>query len=189
LALLGWIGITAILALIFGVVGIFATSGGKRRGRGLAIASIPISVVTGAVAVVLVLVLVVSLRMVEVPRKIESVFVSGDIPAQASRLRLLTGDKFNRSVSDETLHAWLAAVREQHGAMTALTMQVATAFSEADDGAPRLSAKGKFVNDEATVRFTFAPEDLWKAKLADIEVDGVSPLRPSLAPAATSDGP
>lgn len=187
LSLLGWIGITAILALIFGVVGIFATSDGKRRGRGLAIAAIPISVVTGAVAVVVVLLAIVSLRMVEVPKKLESVFVSGDIAAQTSRLRMFAGDKFNQSVSDETLQAWLAGVREQHGTMTGLTLNLATAFSDADDGSPRLSAKGKFVNGEATVRLTFAAEDLWNAKLADVEVDGVSPLRTS--PASAPGGP
>lgn len=187
LSLLGWIGITAILGLIFGVVGIFATSDGKRRGRGLAIAAIPISLLTGAVAVVLMLMIIVSLRMVEVPKKIESVFVSGDVAAQVSRLRTLTSDNFNQSISDETLQAWLAAVRKSHGTMTGLTMNIATAFSEADDGSTRLSAKGKFVNGDATIRFTFAAENLWNARLADIEVDGVSPLRTS--PAATPGGP
>lgn len=184
LSLLGWIGITAILGLIFAVVGLFATSGGKRRGRGLAIAAIPISVVTGVVAVVLVLMFIVTLRMAEVPKKIESVFVSGEVAAQVSRLRMFTSDQFNQSVSDETLQAWLTAVRKQHGTMTGLTMNVAEAFSTADDGSPRLSAKGKFVNGAATIRFTFSGENLWTARLADIEVDGSSPLRTSGEPSA-----
>ena len=42
LSLLGFIGITAVLGLIFSIVGIVATRRGRRRGMGLAIAAIPI---------------------------------------------------------------------------------------------------------------------------------------------------
>jgi len=176
LSLLGWIGITAILGLIFAVVGILATRDGKRRGRGLAIAAIPVSIVTGAVAVLIALLFMLFLRMAEVPKKMQSVFGGSDVAVQAENLRKLTSDDWNQAVSDETLRAWVTEVRTKFGAMTAVKLDVSKGVSVAPDSeAPQLAVNAKFVNGNAVIRFTFDAKDPWSARLSDIEIDGVSP--------------
>ena len=52
LSLVGCLGITAALGLVFGIAGILATRGRRKRGFGLAVAAIPISMLTGALSVV-----------------------------------------------------------------------------------------------------------------------------------------
>jgi len=54
LSFIGFLGFTAILAIIFGAVGIWVTRAGCRRGMGLAIAAIPIALVTGLFGLALV---------------------------------------------------------------------------------------------------------------------------------------
>lgn len=170
------LGVTAILGLIFGIVGIFASRGGRRRGMGLAIAAIPISCVTGAVTLLIGFGVVMALRMANVPQKVQSVFVSGDVTAQAARLRTFANDDWNQKVSDERLIAWLTAVRAKHGTMTGYTLDMTGAMNNAGDGAPRLAFKGKFVNGDATVQFTFDIMDPLNPTLKDVEVDGSSAL-------------
>lgn len=178
LSLLGWIGITAILGLIFGVVGLFATSGGKRRGRGLAIASIPISLATGALAVIFALAILVVVRMADVPKKMEVIFGS-DVAAQADGLRKLASADWNQAVSDDALKGWLTDIRTKYGAMTGLKFDVSKGVAVNANEEPELSVNAKFVNGNAVLRFTFDSKDPWSAKLADIHIDGVSPRKPA----------
>ena len=178
LSLLGWIGITAILGLIFGVVGILATRDGKRRGRGLAIAAIPVSIVTGTVAVFIAFVFMLFLRMAEVPKKMEAVLGGSDVAAQVESLRQLTSAEWNQTVGDEAIRTWLADVRTKYGAMTAMKVDVSKGVSVSQDNqAPQVAVNARFVNGNAVLRFTFDAKDPWSARLSDVEIDGVSPRK------------
>ena len=84
-SLLGWTGMGAILGVIFGIAGILATAGGRLRGRGLAIAALPISLVTGAVFLVL---LVIVALVFEAQKEVVTIraLLAHDEPLSAEQL-------------------------------------------------------------------------------------------------------
>ncbi len=186
LALLGFIGVTAVLALLFAVVAFFTTRGGRRRGLGLAVAAIPISLLTGAISAVIFAGLLVWGQMMEVPAQLETVFNSGgDTAAQVVALRELTSTDFDESVDDRTLSAWLDQVRSRHGGLTSLKFDAQNS-KLTPEGAMRMTLKGKFVNGAADIGVVFDREEIWSGSITDIEVDGSSPRKPiSKEPAAT----
>ncbi len=183
LALLGWIGITAVLGLLFACIALYTTRGGRRRGLGLAIAAIPISLLTGAFAVVVLLAIIVFGRIAMVTNRLEPVFNSSGEPAmQVSALRELTSSEFNEAVGDESLRAWFAQVNNKHGSLTQLAFEPGEGFVVKPDGAVRLSIPGKFVKGDASIHVTFDQDGVWDARIGDIEVDGVSPRGPNAKP-------
>ncbi len=189
LAILGCLGITAVLGLVFAIVGIFATRGGRRRGMGLAIAAIPISLVTGAFSVLAIIAFMLFGRMAEVPGKLPSVFAGGG-ETGATTLRELATPEWNESVNDEPLREWLRLVQKKHGALTAAALDMQQGVTMSPEGNPRIAIAGKFVNGAATIRVSFEVQDLWSVRIADIEVDGSSPLRPAEpSPAAVQAPP
>jgi hypothetical protein len=174
--ILSLLGITAALGLLFAFVGLYTTRGGRRRGMALAIAAIPISLLTGTLAVLTFLAIVMFGRMVVVADDLSTVFSSGaEVSAQAATLRGLASADWNASVDDTALAAWLDQVRTRHGALTSATLDERKPFDMDAQGAPRLTFAGKFVNGPAGIRIAFDPDDLWSAKIDDIEVEGSSP--------------
>lgn len=177
LSLLGFLGVTAVLGLIFGIVGIITTSGGRRRGMGLAIAAIPISLLTGALSIVLLSVVFFGTRAMAIPVTLKAALGadSASVADSANSLREIGSEAFNNEVSTEALQAWITQINAKHGKLTSTAKDTQELMSPTPDGAWRLNFKGKFVNGPASIRLTFKAEQLLSMRMDDIEIDGSSP--------------
>ncbi len=177
LSLLGFLGVTAVLGLIFAVVGLVATRGGRRRGMGLAIAAIPISIVTAAIAGLFVIGAVMLVRGKDFVQKLEPVLTStsGAVPQSAATLMELGSADFQQAVPVAKLEDWLRNVGQTHGNMTGFQPDPTTPFAKNQAGELVLSFQGKFVNGPATIRLTFSNQDMWSPRISDIEIGGSSP--------------
>jgi len=177
LSLLGFLGVTAVLGLIFGIVGIITTSGGRRRGMGLAIAAIPISLVTGVMSILLLTVVFFGTRAVAIPVKLQAALGSdsASLADSANALREIGSAAFNEEVSTEALQAWITQINTTHGKLTSISKNAQQLMSPTPDGAMCLNFKGKFVNGPASIRLIFKAEQLWSMRIDDIEIGGFSP--------------
>ena len=165
----------APLGLILGIVGVVRTGGGQRRGRGLAIAAIPVSLLTGLLsipaAVLLLLVLRLGAFVAELPAILDG--NTSGIAVSASKLRPFCSDDFNAAVNAERLQTWLEQVAVKHGRLVETTKSPPVG-SPGSAGRAKLSFEGKFVNGPANITITFGKQ-LLHGKLEDVEVDGLSP--------------
>lgn len=177
LSLLGFLGVTAIMGLIFGIVGIITTSGGRRRGMGLAIAAIPISLVMGALSVLLLSVLFIGTRAMAIPVKLQAALGanSASVADSANALREIGSAAFNDEVSTEALQAWIMQINAMYGKLTSASLDIDQMMSKARDGSMYLNVKGKFINGPAAIRLTFKEMDVWSLRIEDIEIGGSSP--------------
>lgn len=175
LSWLGCIGIPAILGLILGVVGIAKTRGGVRRGRGLAIAALPISCVSFVFGIIMALATFVSINalniaLVQIPEALMS--MDTDIDAAVLALREISSEHFNQSVDEDTLKAWITKIVADHGKITdvdesTFNMDIQGSFAYVD-------LMGKFVNGPATLKVTIFLNGL-DLQLDDIAINGLSP--------------
>lgn len=176
LSLLGCAGITALAGLILGVVGILKTRGGQRRGRGLAVAAIPISLVTGGLSVLLGMSVIVIARGKVVVDQLPTV-LTADSTATAeavSALRAITSQDFNADVTAEALQDWLKEVGARHGRLVEVPTLSPVQPTAPASGAKAMNFDGKFVSGPASITLTFKREG-WNVKIDDLAVDGVSP--------------
>ncbi len=177
-SLLGCTVIGALVGLILGVVGIVRTAGGRRRGRGLAIAAIPISLVTGALGVLAFAGSYFFLSAIN--------HVSTGLPAimgtevtdegeAADLLVSLMADKRRDQVSAERAVAWLSQVAEKHGTLVEAAMDQTQQSGRKRGGGILINLDGKFVNGHTNITVIIDPETFWGTpKLLDISVDGMS---------------
>lgn len=175
LSLIGCTGITAPFGLIFGIIGTVTAREGRRRGRGLAIAAIPISLVTGIISVVIAASMIVVAAGMALVAQLPTVLDgrAAGVETAVSTLREAATDGFKDAVSDEALRLWLAQVAAKHGRL----VEVPTASPVQPPSTPgrqRLNLEGKFVNGRTNITITFALQG-WQFKLDDIEIDGASP--------------
>jgi len=177
--ILSLFGVTAVFGLVLGIVGIITTGDGRRRGRGLAIAAIPISVVTGAIFVLLVAGIFLATRAAELPLKLQSALAadSSSLVGAADTLRELGSAKFNDEVSAEAMQAWLKQINAKHGKVTSANVRPFHQMSSSPDGAIRLNVSAKFVNGPAVIQlvFTRCKEKAWSLGIDDIDIGGSSP--------------
>ena len=175
---LSLLGCSAPLGFILGIVGIVRTSGGQRRGRGLAIAAIPISLLTGAVAFLLAFGLFV-MGAIGVIVSLLPMLLSTDAEASknaVSLLREVASDDFNASVSDEQLQAWLLQVAAKHGRLVKIGRPSPAPRSAGSDGVG-FGIEGKFINGRTSILITLSKQG-WRYAIEDMAVDGVSPRGP-----------
>jgi len=177
LSLLGFVGVTALLGLIFGIIGIAATRGGRRRGAGLAIAAVPISLVTGTIAVFLLRAVIMVTQMMEMPEKLEQVFVSTEAsaPGAASALREIGSRSLNEAVEQAALEGWLGTIGRTHGKLVSVALGTQKPVEFTAEGGFAMNLKGKFVNGPADIRIVFGRDSLRPVRIDDIEVAGSSP--------------
>lgn len=172
LSLLGCLGITAVLGLIFGVAGIIATRGRKKRGFGLAVAAIPISLVFGALAVsgVYFAKTMYVVYMDRVEAVVAVVDSTPDDSAEAfARLREGCSEEFSKKIDDETLTLWLATIREKHGALVSADQQPIPV-----QGGGGLRIDAKFVNGPAPIVYKFSSLSGLKLLIEYIAIDGLA---------------
>lgn len=172
LSLVGCLGITAGLGLIFGVAGIAKTRGGRRRGFGLAVAAIPISIVTGALFLGG-LNYARTLGVVYMDRMNAVKGVVGSTPDEAAAafatFREGCAESFVDKASDESMTVWLASVREKHGSLVSTDR---TPMPLPDGGGLQINAK--FVNGPAPIVIRFSKAGGAKMLIDYIEVDGLA---------------
>ncbi len=181
-SLLGFLGVTAILGIILGVVGIFVTSGGKRRGMGLAIAALPISIITGLVSIALVVGILFLGKLVAMTTAVLPVFEANaaERPQAMVEFRKFTSQAFDETVTDEQFFKWVDQIEKDHGKLAKITANYGQGGSQptqntTTDGRVAWSIPAKFVNGPATIQMIFKQEGMWETKLDDISVGGVSP--------------
>ncbi len=181
-SLLGFLGVTAILGFILGIVGILVTSGGKRRGMGLAIAALPISILTGLVSIGILFAVLAGAKLIGTIAAISPVFdaTSIDRPVAMAKLREFTSQSFDDTVKDEQFFAWVDQIEKNNGKLTEISANYGRggqqpSTSQGNDGQFSLTIPAKFVNGPATIQITFRQEGMWETRLDDISVGGVSP--------------
>ncbi len=175
LSLLGCTGVAAIPALILGIVGIFKTRGGRRRGFGLAVAAVPISLVT----LVLFLLGLAALQTFQSLSACTGLVADAwKAPEAASAVPVVRGaftEEFNAAVSDGELQAWLEQIRASHGVL----VEFPDPSSPAGPVAGELDSVmfgAKFINGNAAVKLTLVRKSMTEMAIGDISVDGVSPM-------------
>jgi hypothetical protein len=185
LSFLGCFLVPALLGLILGVVGIVRTQSGRRRGLGLAIASIPISVITGGFAVLCLVGGAFFVAIVTVVAALMGSLGSGptvDSAAVAS-LRTYCSQDFRTAVSTEQLEAWMRQVYDKYGRLEDLDVQKDPAVSQttSPSGAVRLDVEieGRFTNGRAPIKVSVVQEGFWRFRIDDVEIGGLSPKSPT----------
>lgn len=176
LSWLGCIGIPAILGLILGVVGIAKTRGGVRRGRGLAIAALPISCVSFVFGIIgafmaFASITALNMAMVQIPEALMS--MDTDVDAAVVALREISSEHFKQSIDEETLKAWMIKVSTDHGKITGIDDSVLPTLVEDDDFLV-IELLGKFINGPANLKITIFVNGI-DFQLDDIAIDGLSP--------------
>lgn len=167
LSFLGCTGIAAVLACVFGVVGIVATRGGRRRGKGLAIAAIPISLVTVSLSFLIVISVLWMGKAVVMCRHLPDTW-------DADSVRQIASDDFRQTVTEEELQTWLNTITAKHGTLVEVLDIQPVRTARLQDGLP-FDLAAKFVNGRANLRIVFSKVGLRHAKIKDIAVDGSSP--------------
>ncbi|MCC7292731.1 MAG: hypothetical protein IT449_11790 [Phycisphaerales bacterium] len=152
------VGLHVVVSLICSAVGIAATSGGKARGRGLAIVAIPIALVLGALEAggfywfgkMTVAVLDQSMaagRLLESP--------SEDLDARADAFYdARMTDDFKATVSKDQFKSWAKQVVEKHGRATMVDPSgLQNSAPAMGSSQPRftMNLRAKFVNGEETI--------------------------------------
>lgn len=178
LSLIGFFGFTAILGIILGIAGIVVTRGGQRRGRGLAIAAIPISLVTGGLGALFLVTGVMVWRMGEMSKRIETALSasSADVIASTIEIYALGSPDFQSAAPKDRIETWLADVKRKHGTLSGFEKQDDLGFVTRNSTAGfALNLRGKFTNGPALVRVRFSPNYILEPRIDDIDVDGSSP--------------
>lgn len=174
-ALLGCTGVLAPLGLILGIVGIYKTGDGLRRGRGLAIAAIPVSLATGLLGLAFWAFFIIAAAGASFIQSIPAVIKADatEMEQAIAIVREAATEDFNQAVSDGQVTAWITQLQEKHGKFITMEPPV--------PGTPASGSRGgvvsipiKFVNGKGIVQITFDWEG-WRPALQDIQIDGVSP--------------
>jgi len=179
-ALLGFcLGVPAILGLILGIAGIAVTGGGVRRGRGLAIAAIPISLVATVLWVVVGMGFMAMSHLVQSMEQVTNIYdVNGHVSTSAAQaIRESFTDEFKQQVSEKQFIAWLERVRAVDGAFVQITDPGQPTPDPKNPNRMILHSKAKFATGNKAIDTTIQIDSLTSWGIADISVDGLSPRK------------
>ncbi|HEY3244407.1 MAG TPA: hypothetical protein VGM03_13760 [Phycisphaerae bacterium] len=168
--------VAPLVGIISGLVGVFTTAGGKRRGQWMAIAAIPIALLVGAgqgaVGYLGVRMFVQSFQAER--RYVRPLFESGgDTAAKVANLYPHTSRRFQQRISQEQLAAWVEQVRAKHGTLQSARPTEQPLTSDAQ-GRMVISIAGSFSKGSAPYSIALLPQ--LHIVIDDITVDGQSPL-------------
>ncbi len=177
-SLLGCTLIGALIGIVFGIIGIMNTRGGRRRGMGLAIAALPISLASGFVGLIVAASMVVLVHGAALVEDVGRVITMGNTDVQQSTDILLNvaGDDLQESLTASRLQAWVEGIAEKQGSFVEMSPDQSR-FARGTDpnGDPYFTVIGKFVNGEAAIKIVLDQNSsMMGIKVADIEVDGMS---------------
>ncbi len=166
-----------ILGLIWGIVGVAATAGGRRRGRGLAIAAIPISIVLLALMSFATYGFVQSyFGMERAVRSVQPLFRSSESVASAVRdFYPKTTRRFQQQVDEDTLTNWLQDAITEHGTLQNWQLARPAVLSDSE-GRILINFNGQFTSGTAKVTVVLITDNPFEAEVDDLLVAGDSPL-------------
>lgn len=152
------VGVHVVVSLVCSLVGIAATSGGKARGRGLAIVAIPIALVLGALEAGGLywfgrMTLAVMDQSLAAGRLLESPSEDLDARAEAFYDARMTDD-FKATVTKDQFKDWAKQVVEKHGRATTVDPSgLQNSAPAMGSTKPRftMNLRAKFVNGEETI--------------------------------------
>lgn len=165
----------APLGVLLGIVGIFHTSGGKRKGMSLSIAAIPI----GLVVSVVVGLMIAGIYMFVLAGRASQSSVSV-LKASKTSVAENVDDFYDEfasarlkvSVDQAAFEGWLISVVDKHGSL----QQFSSANPPMTPAGDRFifNYEGQFVNGTALISVTAGINETFSPEIDDIEVDGVS---------------
>ncbi len=163
----------ALIGLVLGIVGILKTGDGTRRGRGLAIAAIPISLLTGLMGGYAAFGTYAYFKMSNIANKIPAAVNGGDVTTAANQIRELASAEFKEQVPVGDVERWVTSVRETHGKFVSMVPDPSDAAGPTQSGMVYLNYEGKFVSGDASVRIFFSAQSiLGDPHIVNIEIDG-----------------
>ncbi|UCF33327.1 MAG: DUF4190 domain-containing protein [Phycisphaerales bacterium] len=170
-----------ILGLVFGLVGLGSTAGGRRRGRGLAIAAIPLSLLTGFASGLFVYASLSAMRnLITISSRIEPIFQANDAALDDALKAVLamTTPEFQQEASPEDFRQWLEDVEAEHGKLVELTLDPNMPAETTGDKVV-LVLPAKFVQGPATIRVTLKGTGPLNTRLLidDLSVGDSSPRK------------
>jgi hypothetical protein len=170
--------VSSLVGLIAGIMGISSTAGGRRRGRGLAIAAIPISLLTGVGWAYGLMIMVKSATsLMEMKTTVEQVFKARDLSDEDVQA-LIESSMSERAAASTTpakIREWVEKVKADQGSLAEVTLNMRV---EPMPGTTTtvLVFPCRFVNGTADVRVISAVslKDGMKFLIDDIKVGGHS---------------
>jgi hypothetical protein len=145
-----------ILGLVFGLMGLGSTAGGRRRGRGLAIAAIPLSLLTGLASGLFVYATVNVLGdLLTMGRQIEPIFQANDaaLDDAVEAVLAMTTPEFQHEISPQDFRQWLQDIEAEHGKLVEVTPDRNMPAENAGEKVV-LVLPARFVKGPATIRVT-----------------------------------
>ncbi len=179
--------LSPLLGLIFGIVGIRSTRGGRMGGRGLAIAAVIVAVAGAGLQGLLGVGAYVSYRLFADSRELAEAAVE---PLKSSVVRVeevapkayaLGSARFRQKVSQEQFNDWLKEVLGRHGQLQSLALGQPP-FEKSDTaGAVTVHLVGRFLNGTTAIdcRITLIGD---RPAFDDIRVEGDSPIPETASP-------
>lgn len=165
----------APVGVVLGIVGIFHTRDGRRRGMGLAIAAIPVGLIVSFLTGIGILAVVMFSRITAVSAQVTSCFrtTQSEVPQRAAELYGRCSKRFRLAVADDAFQAWAMGVAEKHGSLQG-TKPAKQPIDSGKDGTSVFHVTGQFVNGPADIAITLGWPGL-TPEIDDVAVDGVSP--------------
>jgi hypothetical protein len=174
--ILSFLFVLAPIGILLGIVGIFRTRGGRRRGMGFAIASLPIGFITGSLTVVMSMALWVFYLMGTTAIHSTEFLQSSRVVMAEKAADAYEGfsKRFKLEVDEDRFAQWAMQVAIKHGTLQKIEPPDAKSMKPRDDDTSEINMTGQFVNGPATVSVTIGFDGL-EPEIDDITVDGVSP--------------
>ncbi len=173
---LSFMFILAPVGMVLGIVGIFRTRGGRRRGMGLAVASIPIGAVMGSISIVMLILVVMVVGMRSLGGEATAFMKAGaaSVPTHAAELYDTCSKRFRVVVTQEEFTSWAKQVVARFGTLQNVDWSGTWYQPNKASGGADIRVTGQFVNGprDITIAVGF---DGFKPEIDDIAVDGQSP--------------
>lgn len=181
--------VLAPVGISLGIVGIFRTKGGQRRGRGLSIAAIPIGLVVSVVTGLMILIMVFLWQALQAASKATSVLKTSKVHVaeKAAEFYDQCSRRFQLAVSPEEFENWLTGVIDKHGSLLN-TRKENPRVTQQLGGEFTINYTGEFVNGAANIAVTLGGSDGFHPEVFDIAVDGVSAIPESKSSALQEPG-
>jgi hypothetical protein len=168
---LGCLLVPALLGLVLGIIGIVQSSGGKRRGMGLAIAALPISVVTAAIGVFGVFMGIIAMNFVAITSSLPQIFdESQGEEAMLAAFRDIASERLSLAVDDDAFRDWIERVTDERGKL--VEIEPPKRQGQPSGTVAEIPLIGKFVNEDAEILIVVDFSNLLDPRLDNIAVDG-----------------
>jgi hypothetical protein len=173
--IMSFLAVLAPIGIILGIVGIVRTSGRRRRGKGLAIAAIPIGLIVSVLTVLAVMTVYGIMLMSKHALEQANVLKGSQATISERALAFYEGGskRFHANLTADEFEKWLAAVTAKHGALQ--SVKQGSPFITGDNDGMAFNLVGDFVNGSALISVTVGWDGVGPV-VDDIEVDGVSAI-------------